>query len=55
VGDDTDLVGWFEENELETCPLCGTKKLVPSDEATAGAQLRVCLTCGIVPEPRADA
>jgi hypothetical protein len=29
VSDGTDVAGWFDEDELETCPACGKKKLVP--------------------------
>jgi ribosomal protein L32 len=49
---DVDLSRWFSPEELELCPNCGERKLIPSEEAEA--EIRVCLSCGVVErrEPR---
>jgi hypothetical protein len=36
---------WFEEDELERCPTCGARRLVPAEPQQ---QIRICLDCGIV-------
>jgi hypothetical protein len=40
--DKTNLRGWFDENELQTCPFCGEKS------AVATAAIAFCLECGAV-------
>jgi hypothetical protein len=44
-----DVSGWWQDDELEPCPQCGNLQLVPSSPALEAAQIRVCLTCGVVP------
>jgi hypothetical protein len=39
---------WFGEDELEVCPRCEGKTLIPEVDS----QLRVCLRCGVVAEGR---
>jgi hypothetical protein len=45
-----DVSSWWQDEELEPCPQCGGLQLVPSSPALDAAQIRVCLTCGVVPE-----
>jgi ribosomal protein S27E len=42
------LKHWFLEEELELCPDCGEKQLVPPSPV---ATMRLCLGCGVVPKP----
>ncbi|MDX6476855.1 MAG: hypothetical protein QOH95_2366 [Gaiellaceae bacterium] len=49
---DLDLADWFGEDELETCPQCGSRLLVPPSAESVTA--RVCLSCGVVPTPGAE-
>lgn len=37
------------EDEFELCPRCGAKKMTPV--SSADESLRVCLECGVVPQP----
>src|SRR3954467_15890762 len=37
------------EGEFELCPRCGAKKMTPV--SSADESLRVCLECGVVPQP----
>jgi hypothetical protein len=39
---------WFGEDELDVCPRCNGKTLIPEVDS----QLRVCLRCGVVAEGR---
>ncbi|NUR76647.1 MAG: hypothetical protein HOQ28_10240 [Thermoleophilia bacterium] len=50
-----DLAGWWEDGELEPCPECGEQKLAPASSGSAARHVRVCLVCGVVPEPEAGA
>ena len=48
--DDTDLsvdlARWFKSDELETCPRCGNRRLIPSEASDIG--IRICLDCGAI-------
>jgi hypothetical protein len=48
----TEFDSWFEEDELERCPNCGKRKLIRDESQQP---LRVCLVCGIVEAPDANA
>jgi len=48
VAHNYDMISWFLDEELEVCPSCGEKKLLPP--ASTSEQLRVCLVCGVTPE-----
>jgi hypothetical protein len=37
---DLNLLGWFSQDELDTCPSCSTLALL------RGRELRYCLACG---------
>jgi hypothetical protein len=39
---------WFQADELEVCPDCGDRQLIPPSPA---ALMRLCLGCGVVPKP----
>ena len=39
---------WFSQDELEPCPDCGEKELLPPGPSTL---VRLCLACGVVPKP----
>jgi hypothetical protein len=41
------LKDWFTDDELELCPRCAGKTLLP---AADGVDLRVCSTCGVLTE-----
>ena len=41
------LLFWFEDDELDVCPRCGNKHLLPPWGSPSG---RVCVSCGIVSE-----
>jgi hypothetical protein len=43
-----DFSEWFDSSELEPCPDCGERELVPE---SPGALIRLCLNCGVVPKP----
>jgi hypothetical protein len=45
------LERWFSNDQLEICPDCGQKELVPPAPA---ALIRLCLACGVVPKPAAS-
>jgi DNA-directed RNA polymerase subunit RPC12/RpoP len=45
MGEGTEFDSWFDKDELETCPNCGERRLVPGEPQQG---LRVCLDCGIV-------
>ena len=38
-----DMSGWWDPDELEECPACGERKLMPS---ACGGSTRMCLACG---------
>jgi DNA-directed RNA polymerase subunit RPC12/RpoP len=42
--------GWCHDEELALCPRCGDKRLTPPSPSMAG--MRVCLTCGVIVEPK---
>jgi hypothetical protein len=42
---ETDIEEWLED-ELEECPRCGGKKLVPP--SALADPIRICLQCGVV-------
>jgi ribosomal protein S27AE len=42
-----DVLSWFEHDELAVCPMCGERTVLPAWERKV-----VCVTCGIVPDPR---
>jgi hypothetical protein len=39
-----DLARWFKPEELEACPRCGNRRLIPSEGSETG--IRICLDCG---------
>ena len=39
-----DLARWFKPEELETCPRCGNRRLIPSEGPDHA--IRICLDCG---------
>lgn len=41
---ETEFGSWFDEDELERCPSCGERKLIPREHGG----FRVCLDCGVV-------
>jgi hypothetical protein len=41
-----DLARWFKSDELEPCPRCGNRRLIPSEDAGSG--IRICLDCGAI-------
>jgi len=43
-----DLSTWWSEEELEPCPQCGERKLMPASLDLDGMEMRVCLTCGVI-------
>ena len=45
---DHSLEKWLQGDELERCPECGEKQLVPPSPT---ALIRLCLACGVVPKP----
>ena len=48
-----DLSSWWSEEELEPCPQCGESKLTPTSLDVDSMEMRVCLTCGVIPQPEA--
>ena len=44
--DEQTQLDWFSDDELEECPRCGERTLVPR----VHEELRVCITCGVVDE-----
>jgi hypothetical protein len=42
------LLSWFGDGELEVCPQCRDRHLLPL-WGSASASDRVCVTCGLVP------
>jgi Zn ribbon nucleic-acid-binding protein len=52
-----DLGEWWkgDESELLHCPRCGERKLLPPSQATDVAHLRICVACGVLPQPEPDA
>jgi hypothetical protein len=42
------LSEWFDTSELEPCPDCGARELLPE---SPHAVIRLCLNCGVVPKP----
>ena len=42
------LLSWFVDGELEVCPQCGERHLLPP-WGSASAGNRVCVTCGLIP------
>ena len=48
--DTFDVSRWFDDRDLSVCPQCGELRLTPPSPATPD---RVCLTCGVLPEPEA--
>ncbi len=48
-----DPSAWFDENELQLCPECGARRIVPpTDHATNDFLL--CFDCGVIPNPTAE-
>jgi hypothetical protein len=47
-GTKTMLLSWFGDGELEVCPQCGERHLLPP-WGSASANDRVCVTCGLIP------
>jgi DNA-directed RNA polymerase subunit RPC12/RpoP len=45
MGEGTKFDSWFDKDELERCPNCGARRLVPGEPRQG---FRVCLDCGIV-------
>jgi len=43
-----DVSGWWDADELETCPLCGDKTLAPSSPELDAAHFAVCVECGLI-------
>ena len=39
------LLSWFRDDELEVCPRCHQKEVLPSWGSAVG---RVCVTCGLL-------
>ncbi len=39
-----DLARWFKPDELEPCPKCGNRRLIPSEASET--DIRICLDCG---------
>lgn len=52
VAGTSEFDSWFAEDELERCPRCGNRRLVPAETEQS---LRVCLDCGIVEVAAGDA
>jgi hypothetical protein len=52
MAEGTEFDSWFDEDELERCPDCGNRRLIPGEPQQP---LRVCLDCGIVDARDADA
>jgi hypothetical protein len=48
-----DLSSWWSEEELEPCPQCGEWKLTPASLDVDSMEMRVSLTCGVIPQPEA--
>jgi hypothetical protein len=48
MGADHPFEKWFSADELELCPDCGERQLVPPSPTAA---MRLCLACGVVPKP----
>ena len=46
-----DMADWFGEHELELCPSCLQRKLLPPRERDA---LRVCVECGVLEDADDD-
>ena len=42
------LLSWFGDGELEVCPQCRERHLLPP-WGSASASDQVCVTCGLVP------
>jgi hypothetical protein len=48
-----DPSAWFDENELQLCPECGARRIVPpTDHATNDFLL--CFDCGVIPNPTVE-
>jgi hypothetical protein len=43
-----DVSGWWDADELETCPLCGDKTLAPSSPGLDAAHFGICVQCGLI-------
>lgn len=39
------LLSWFSDDELEVCPRCGERQVLPPWGSASG---RVCVTCGVI-------
>lgn len=39
------LLSWFGKDELEICPQCGAREVLPAWRSAEG---RICVTCGML-------
>lgn len=42
------LLSWFRDDELEVCPRCHQRHVLPLRDSATG---RICVTCGMLSTP----